>query len=162
MADLRTIHGDPSGFSSLGIIRGQRGRLLQGRLRRLQSVGAQDHVAAVDTLRMQPQIRPTGDPEAQLVVLDIAAPDQDLKAVRGEKAQRRLRLCAHGLRAALFFQKACFGQLPPDIRQIALRLGALDLIEDRFEILALPFALGDQDGQMLPGRLFSLRSAAAS
>ena len=74
---------------------------------------------------MQPVVRAAGKLRRQLVVLDIAAPNEDFQPVIRDKSQRLLRTQAlffHGLRLAVI---SGGDKLKPDIGQILLTLGAL-------------------------------------
>ena len=107
-------------------------------------------MAAVYSLGMQPVVRPAGKLCRQLVILDIAAPDQHLETRVRHKTQRRLRSPLLRTRALLPAQIAGLGQLPPDIGEVLLALGSLQLVEHAVEIVQLLLALFDEDAQILP------------
>ena len=87
-------------------------------------------MAAVDGLRVQPDVRAAGGLSGQLVVLRVAAADEYFKAVGGNKAHGSLLFAFALLCAALFFDIARADELGLNFGKIVLCLGTLGLIHD--------------------------------
>ena len=102
---------------------------------------------------MQPEIRPAGGAVRERIILHIGATDQDLESGIRHKAQRRARRGFLLFPPALRAQKAGLAQLLPDLGEIALRLGAGNLIQNAVEIAEILLPFRDQNIQMLLGGL---------
>ena len=82
-------------------------------------------MTAVHLLGVQPDVRAAGKLRCELVVLAVAAADQNFKPVRRHKAQRPLLLGLIGLCALLLFEIAGVRQLTADIGKVTLGLGSI-------------------------------------
>ena len=110
-------------------------------------------MGAVHLLHVQPDVRAAGGAVCQLVVLRVGAADQDLiPGARDEGERRALRRFFLFCIARLAQVSGCT-QLGTYIGEIALALGARELIEHAVEIVEVPARLRDQAGQVLLGRL---------
>ena len=104
-------------------------------------------------LHMQPDVRAAGGAVCQLVVLRVGAADQDLIPGARDEGKRR------ALRRLFLFGIARLAQIPgraqlgANVSEVALALGARELIEHAVEIVEVPARLRDQAGQVLLSRL---------
>ena len=107
-------------------------------------------MAAVDLLRVQPQIRLVGQLAGELVVLPVVAADQDLKPVRRAKAHGPGGGLLHLLFLVIVFDVAALDQFLPNFGNVPLRLRAAERLEHRGEV----GLLGPAGLQLLGEELF--------
>ena len=107
-------------------------------------------MAAVDLLRVQPDVALVSLARGEFVVLAVVAPDEDPQTRRrAEHARLRLPLEARLLPAALA-DIAAVRQLRADVVEILLALGLRQLLQDALEVLQLRAAASKKAKSTLP------------
>ena len=101
---------------------------------------------------MEPQVFAPGGVQGELVVLDVVAAHQDLKAIGGSEPQEICRLLAL-IPLLVVFQVALTLQLCPDLVEGRFTGSGLHLVEHRFQIGDLLFTLCQQIHQHPGGGL---------
>ena len=138
----------------LGIVGRQLGRLGDRHIAGFVLAGAVDnHMAAVNFLRVEPQVVLFRRFQRQLVVLPVVAAHIDGVALVGLEHHGLGRLLLHLLFAAAALEVAAVGQFRPDIGNVLFPLGPAQGIEDAAKIGVLLLALFNEPRQHLFGVL---------
>ena len=127
-------------------------RLLLGGVRDVLTVAHNHHMAAGSFLHMEPQVLAAGGVQGKLVVLGVVAAHQDLEPVAGGEPQEIRRLLAL-VALLVVLQIALALELCPDLVESSFAGSRFHLVEHRFQISDLFFAVGQQVHQHPGGGL---------
>ena len=105
-------------------------------------------MAAVEGFDVEPEVVFMGELKGELVILEVAAPGEDIKPLIGAHGERRLGFFFFGGFPVPVFKDAGGDQLGPDIGNIPVGRGAVELLLHAGDILQLGLGFGDQVRQV--------------